>query len=442
MSPHTSSGQDRASYEPKTAKIGGAIAPPAPKDLSDTGVSPADLVDLTLRTIYSVRDFTIEWLANTMCLPLGLVNELVEQLRKEKAVEAIGQSGTLSYRMAVTDQGRRRAVEATKATGYIGPAPVPLEAYTEMLELQLAQMPEVSPDRVVQAIEDLVLPGHVVEVVGLARSSGRSLFLYGPPGNGKTTVGHLVHNAVEGNLWIPYCIGVGSAIIQFYDPQCHHPVDIGPSSEEARQLDRRWVCVRRPFIVVGGELTIEALDLAYQPVLRYYEAPLHLKANGGTFLIDDFGNQRAEPHELLSRWVFPLESKLDYLTLQTGQKFPVPFRQMLILSTNFDPDKVMDAAFLRRMGYRLYLGYASPEQYAQIFRRYAEKLNVAVPEGLIERVLNRYQTENRPLRSCEPRDLIERARDICKYRGQQLLLNDEILRTAWRGYFGGDDSAD
>jgi predicted ATPase with chaperone activity len=329
-----------------------------------------------------------------------------------------------------------------KSTGYIGPAPVSLEAYTEMLHLQLAQLPKASPAQVAEAIEELVLPEHVVEIAGLARSSGRSLFLYGPPGNGKTSLGHLVHDAVEGDLWIPHSIGIGSSIIKFYDPQCHELSDTDLKSDQARRIDRRWVCVRRPFVVVGGELTIEALDLMYQPSLRYYEAPLHMKANGGTFLIDDFGCQRAQPQELLNRWVLPLERHVDFLTLGTGQKVPIPFRQMLILSTNLDPDKVMDAAFLRRMGYRLHLGYASPEQYTQIFKRYAGKHNVAVPGGLIELLLERYQTENRPLRSCEPRDLIERARDICGYRNQPFQLNEEILHTAWQGYFGTGESTE
>lgn len=431
-----------AYYDSKTIEFGGSLAPRAPKDLNDTGFSLPALLDLTLRIIYSVRDFTIEWLAKEMCLPTRLVSELIEQLRVDKAVEVLGQSGTVSYRMTVTDHGRNRAADAMKVSGYIGPAPVTLEAYTEMLDLQLARLPKVTPERTAEAIEELVLPASAVEIVGLARSSGRSLFLWGPAGNGKTSLGHLVHNAVEGNLWIPYSIGVGGSIIKFYDPQCHEIADTDPKLDSVRQIDARWVRVKRPFIVVGGELTIEALDLSYQSVLRYYEAPLHVKANGGTFLIDDFGCQRAKPQELLNRWVLPLERELDFLTLETGQKFPVPFRQMLILSTNLDPEKVMDAAFLRRMGYRLYLGYASREQYLQIFRRYAENLNVAVPDGLIDRLLERYQSENRPLRSCEPRDLIERARDICAYRSQPLQLNDEILETAWHGYFGRGEATE
>jgi predicted ATPase with chaperone activity len=360
----------------------------------------------------------------------------VDRIKVDKAVEVIGQSGTLSFKMRVTDHGRHRASEALKASGYLGPAPVSIEAYTKVLERQLGHLPPVSRERVAEVVDDLVLPPHVVEIAGLARSSGRSLFLWGPPGNGKTSVGHLIHSAVEGHLWIPYCISVGGAIIKFYDPQCHELADDEPPADQRGPFDRRWVLIQRPFVVVGGELTVEALDLALHPILRYYEAPLHLKANGGTFLIDDFGCQRSEPQELLNRWVLPLERHIDYLTLRTGRQVPVPFKQMLILSTNLDPEKVMDAAFLRRMGYRLYLGYVSREQYETIFKRYAAKRGLEVSVGLLENLFEWYRNEERPLRGCEPRDLIERARDICAYRGLSPQLNDEIIETAWRGYFG------
>jgi MoxR-like ATPase len=419
-----------------TTEVSNPALPTEPGDLRDTEIATADLEDLALKIMYSVRDFTVEWLAKQICLPLRLVMELIERMKVDKVVEVIGQSGTLSFRMRVTDHGRHRATEALKVSGYVGPAPVSIEAYTAMLERQLNYMPKVRPERVAEIVEELVLPPHVVEIAGLARASGRSLFLWGPPGNGKTSVGYLIHDAVEGSLWVPHCISVGGSIIKFYDPQCHQLAEGELSPEQEKQLDRRWVLIRRPFVVVGGELTVEALDLAYHPVLRYYEAPLHLKANGGTFLIDDFGCQRSEPQELLNRWVFPLERHIDYLTLKTGLQVPVPFKQMLILSTNRDPEKVMDAAFLRRMGYRLYLGYVSTEQYEKIFRRYAAKRNLEVPNGLLVNLFERYRGEERPLRGCEPRDLIERARDICAYRNHPPQLNEEIIDTAWRGYFG------
>jgi SpoVK/Ycf46/Vps4 family AAA+-type ATPase len=291
----------------------------------------------------------------------------------------------------------------------------------------------VTHEDVAASLKDLVLPAQAEQLAGLAASSRRSLFLYGPPGNGKTSLGRALHEALQGDLWIPHCIGIESNVIRVLDPQCHRPVD---EPADPWRLDRRWVRVRRPHIVVGGEMTLESFDLTYRPSQRYYEAPLQVKANGGTFLIDDFGRQRVDPHELLNRWIIPLEHQIDYLTLHTGQKIQVPFLLMLVIATNLDLGTVTDPAFLRRMGYRLFLGAPTPDLYARIFERYAARRGVAVAPGLVARLLDGYRTSGRELRSCEPRDLIERAADICQYLGRPLEVDDEVLELAWTGYFG------
>ena len=412
-------------------------APAAPSSLADTGIDPETLADLALRFAYTTPRFTTQAAADRLALPFPLVAALLEELRSDKLLEVLGESGPMDYRFAITQNGRERARRLLEISGYVGPAPVSLEAYIESLEWQLEHFPIVSPEHAVEALEELVLSDDVVQIAGLAVSSGRSLFLYGPPGNGKTSIGHLLHTAMRGHLWIPHCIGIGSDIIRLLDPQCHEPLPLhNLTRKEARLIDNRWVRVKRPFVVVGGELTIDALDLGYTPALRYYEAPLHLKANGGTFLLDDFGYQQVEPRRLLSRWIFPLEHQMDHLTLRTGQELQVPFRQMLIVSTNLDPSKVMDPAFLRRMGYRLYLGNPTPEQYTQIFTRYAARCGCDVPAGLIDRILERYKVENRALNSCEPRDLIERVRDIARHQGQSLQLTEGAIELAWKSYFG------
>ena len=421
----------------RTTRVGQTLAPAVPSGLEDTGIDPEILANLALRFAYTVPVFTTQAAADRLALPLSLVTALLEALRSDRLLEAVGESGLLGYRFVITPYGRERARRLLEISGYVGPTPVSLEAYVESLEWQFEHLPIISPEQVAESLEDLVLSEAVVEIVGLAASSGRSLFLYGPPGNGKTSIGHLLHTAIQGHVWIPYCIGIENEIIRIFDPQCHEPAPpTNLTSEEARMIDRRWVRVKRPFVVVGGELTLDALELAYAPGLRYYEAPLHLKANGGTFLLDDFGYQQVEPRKLLSRWVFPLEHQVDHLTLRTGQKLEVPFRQMLIVSTNMNPSKVMDPAFLRRIGYRLYVGNPTPEQYAQIFTGYAARYDCDVPAGLIDHIIGRYNAENRALNSCEPRDLIERARDIARHRGESLQLTEDRIDLAWKSYFG------
>ncbi len=291
-------------------------------------------------------------------------------------------------------------------SAYVGPAPVSVQSYTQLLNWQFERLPVVKSQDVAAALSSFVLPPQTVEVVGLAAMSRRSLFLHGPAGNGKTSVGHQIHDAVKGELWIPWCIGIGENVIRVFDPQAHETVE--DVSGGAVAYDRRWVRIHRPFIVVGGELTIEALDLMYVPSIGFYEAPMHFKANGGTFLLDDFGCQRVEPEKLLNRWVVPLEKHIDYLTLRTGQQIEVPFRQMLVVSTNLDPDQVMTPAFLRRIGYRVHVTDPSPDDYAKIFRSFAAEHDVTCTPDVIEYLLDRYKEEKRALRGCEPRDLILR----------------------------------
>jgi hypothetical protein len=244
----------------------------------------------------------------------------------------------------------------------------------------------------------------------------------------------MLHGALRGDLWVPHCIGIEESVIRVFDVQLHQVVEA--DVDQPWTIDQRWVRIRRPLIVGGSEMTLESFDLNYSRALRFYEAPLHLKANGGTFLIDDYGRQRIDPTELLNRWIIPLEHRVDYLTLQTGQKIQMPLLQMLIIATNLELGAVTDPAFLRRMGYRLHLGAPTPAQYAQIFDRYATQHGIPVAPGLVARLLERYQSEKRELRSCEPRDLVERARDICRFTDRPLELNDDVIALAWAGYFG------
>jgi len=285
---------------------------------------------------------------------------------------------------------------------------------------------------VANALSSLVLPPQVVEVASLAAASGRSLFLFGPPGNGKTSLGRLLHKVMQGELWIPNAISVESNIIRIYDPQCHTLLPDIPGASS--RVDQRWLRIRRPMLLAGGEMTIDELDLAYSPSLRFYEAPPHVKANGGLFFLDDFGRQRIDPTDLLNRWIIPLEHQVDYLTLMTGQKIRIPFKLLLVVATNLSASA--DPAFLRRIGYRLHLDKPDEQRFAEIFHKYASSVGIPVDPQLVATIIDRYRNEGRELRASEPRDLIERCRDICNLRNEPPKVSQELLDLAWSGYFG------
>ncbi len=395
--------------------------------------------NLALKVACSVPQFTTEWAARRLHLPPSVVGEVLQELRAGNMLETLGASGPFGFRYAVSERGREHAARLMEISGYVGPAPVSLDDYTATVEWQLTHIPQVQPEHVAGSLSQLILSQEEALTVGLAASSGRSLFVYGPPGNGKSSIGRFIHTALRGNLWVPHCICVDDDIIRIYDSHVHQAVEESDSTSPG--IDRRWVRIQRPLLVAGGEMTLDSLDLIYSPAPRYYEAPLQLKANGGTFLLDDYGRQRVDPHELLNRLIIPLENRIDYLTLHTGRKIQIPFLVMLIVATNLDPETVTDPAFLRRMGYRLRMDRPSPEQYRRIFERYADKLELPVQEGLVDRLLSRYHREERELRCCEPRDLIERARDICRFTGRSQTLDDSVMELAWTGYLGHSRTA-
>ncbi len=425
---------ERFPHLPAIVEKDGVAAPAAPTKLEETGIDMEVLRDLALKLAYTVPNLKTNWAAEQLCLPLQLTEEIYWALKQDRLVEILGQQGHFNYTYAATGRGREHAAQLFEICAYVGPAPVSLHAYSDMLEWQHARWPRITFERVQRVLGNLVLPEDAVQVAALAASAGRSLFLFGPAGNGKTSVGRMLHKSLEGDLWIPHCISVGSTVIRLFDRECHRQIPDDLSS--LGRIDRRWLRVERPLIVAGGEMTIEELDLVYSPALRFYESPPHVKANGGLFLIDDLGRQRVDPHQLLNRWIIPLEHGFDHLALNTGQKIQIPFRLLLAVATNLTVSDVADPAFLRRMGYRLHLDRPDEAAYAKIFHRYAAHVGLEAPGELVDEIVQRYRAEGRDLRSSEPRDLIERARDICALHQRPFELNREIMEIAWRGYFG------
>jgi hypothetical protein len=419
---------------PPLGRLGDLFCPRAPQTIAETRLEDRDLTDLALKAAFTINRVTEDWLCERLLVAPAVAAAVARQLSTEGLIEETMMSSSVTRIYRLTEAGHKQAARAMEVCGYVGPAPVNLEAYAAMLRWEFARTPEVKPEHVTAALADLVLTPQAVELAGLAVSSGRSLFVYGPSGNGKSSLGRNLHGALRGDFWIPYSISVRNNVIRLFDEQVHRRVPF--EGDQSAALDRRWVRVRRPMVVVGGELTLDYLDLVYSQSLRYYEAPPHLKANGGVFLVDDFGRERVSPQQLLNRFITPMEHRFDFFTLVTGQKIQVPLRQVLIIATNLGLETVTDPAFLRRMGYRLCLDAPTPERYAKIFTAYAKRHGAAVAPELLDGLLQRYRAENRDLRACEPRDLIERARDICRFRGRPLELSAQILDLAWTGYFG------
>ena len=425
---------DRTLTERMT-ETNGIWYPERPTTLNQLGVEDDFVRGLALKLASTVSELSTEWAARELCLPIQLVEELFWHLKKHQMVEVLGQIAPFNYRYALTSRGKEQADRLFQICGYVGPVPVALNDYVAMLHWDEARRTRSTRDEVVAALDTLTLDKDVVEVAALAAASNRSLFLFGPPGNGKTSLGRLIHRVQSGSLWIPHALAVGTSVIQLFDPQCH---DLAPV-DGITGHDRRWHHIERPFVVAGGEMTIGDLDLIYSPTLRSYEAPPHVKANGGTFLIDDFGRQRVKPEELLNRWIIPLEHRTDYATLHTGQKISLPFCQMLIVATNLRVSEVADPAFLRRMGYRVRIDAPCETRFRQIFERYASDVGLEFEPALLDHLLERYRSESRELRGSEPRELIERCRDVCSLTDKQFSIDQETLDMAWLAFFGETD---
>jgi predicted ATPase with chaperone activity len=317
---------------------------------------------------------------------------------------------------------------------YTGPVPVKLEEYWRQVEQQSIRSAEVTPQHLERSFSDLVVSPEILDQLGVAAASGNPLFLYGPPGNGKSLTSHRLGRIWDDAVLVPYAIYTAGQVIQVFDEMVHFSPKEEVSTVERE--DRRWVRCQRPMVVVGGELTLDMLDLAYKPTLRYYEAPLQLKANNGIFIVDDFGRQRLSPQEMLNRWIIPLEKRQDFLHLRTGQKIAIPFDQFIIFATNLEPRTLVDDAFLRRLRSKVKVDYVSRDQFVEIFRRCCSQYGLEYDRDVIEHLLTTYYDNSQhPLTACHPRDLLEKILDYSRYFQVPPRLTQENLDRACRSYF-------
>ena len=414
------------------------LGPPTPEDLEETGVSDALLHDLALKYVATLADATSALVAEKVHLPCVLIEEILFSLYREKLIEMRLQSALGVTRYAMLDTGWERLLVLETHNGYRGPAPVSLADYTYMIRLQAAPSKPASMEAIRSIFSDLVLPDSLLQTLGCVINSRSSLFLTGPSGSGKTAVCERMCAALSGSIWIPHAIEVDGQIIRIYDTNYHHAVQ---KDRAKLEHDRRWVEIERPLIMVGGELKPDNASLTWSESAKYYDAPFQIKANGGTLVIDDFGRQSASPRDLLNRWIQPLERRVDFLTLSNGKKIEVPFEQLVIFSTNLE-ESILDEAFLRRVGYRARVEMPTSSAYIEIFKRAASARGIKLGEGSLDHVLGKYGEEGRPMKSCEPRDLLNRVNELCLFEGRPLRLTPELIDLAWRNYFGVTHSFD
>ncbi|PWT93966.1 MAG: AAA family ATPase [Blastocatellia bacterium] len=409
------------------------LGPPMLEELGDTGVHEAFLRDLALKHVAMLPDPSTTSVADKLQLPRVLTEELLYYLYREKLIEMRLQSAVGSTRYAMLDHGWERVSRLQSQNGYLGPAPVSLSDYALMMKLQAVPSKAASMTTVRSAFKDLVLPDSLLQTLGCVINSRSSLFLTGLPGTGKTAVSERMNAALHGTIWIPYAVEIDGQIIRIFDAHCHVPV---PERDSVIEYDRRWIEIERPLIMVGGELTLESTDLAWSEAARFYEAPFQVKSNGGTLVIDDFGRQRVEPQDLLNRWILPLERRVDFLTFHNGKKIEVPFEQLVVFSTNLDEKDLVDEAFLRRMGYRARIEPPTAQAFIEIFKRTAGVRSIAVDDSCLTHILNKYRAQNRVMKGCEPRDLLNKVNDICLFEGIPPKLTVELIDLAWGNYFG------
>ena len=409
--------------------------PKAPKIIEETGLPENFLVDLVLKHALLEKHFTVPILSKTVKLNQAIIAHCVDILRNDKRIEIRSTNRSISLINAeyrVTEAGINRAAHLMEENRYVGPAPVRLEHYRKSVELQTVRQLALDEEGVKQAFQDIVISDTKLQTIGAAVNSGRPIFIYGPSGNGKSTIARAIGDAIPGDIFIPYAILAGGQIIVVYDEINHRAA---PSGEAYSGHDKRWLRVKRPVVFAGGELTLKSLDLEFNPATQYYEAPLQVKANNGVFVVDDLGRQLIDPQILLNRWIVPLERRADFLTLSTGLKFEIPFDQLVVFATNISPKELADEAFLRRLRYKILVDSPSLDEYRTIFTAICRYHGIPFDKEAFSRLISNYKNNDLKLVGCHPRDLIDHIIDEAHFLKKSPQLTPEAIDKAWRNYF-------
>ena len=419
-------------------------APQAPTSLADTGIDPVFLLEIAMKGMYSENLETASQISEAMKISTSAVNQLLNEAKERKLVESLAAASTggsiSEMRLVLTRAGREWAVDAMQRGQYFGPAPVSLADYQQRIQMQKITNEHVTRQDLDTAFEGLVMTDRFISRLGPAINSGNAILIYGPAGNGKTTVAEIVGKIFQNVIYVPYCVDIDGEIMKVFDPTVHIQVENVPDQPGVTNLrrsriDPRWVACYRPMVITGGELTVEMLELKFNHVAKFYEAPLHIKALNGTFLIDDFGRQRAKPEDILNRWIVPLNSRVDYLTTHSGKSITIPFDEIVIFSTNMHPDDLMDPAFQRRIGYKLETVEPAEDAFIKVFVAIAKKHGLALTQEIYKLVVDSIRANAAPLAYFQPKFIVEQVLASCKFEGQTPQFTPENVTDALANLF-------
>ncbi|MBB5515941.1 hypothetical protein FHS89_001961 [Rubricella aquisinus] len=420
-------------------------APKAPTTVAETGIAPTLLRDLLLKAIFRLNLTSVSDMSKACAVTPPVIEDLVQMCRDGRLIETLGMKGEAGseLRYQLTDTGRARALDALAQSEYAGAFPVSLDAFTAQSSAQSLRNSTITRDALEKASAHLILPKGLLENLGPAVNSGRSILLYGPPGNGKSVLSSAIRDALTDHVYIPRVLEVGGQMIAVFDPSVHRPITDPVSEHGLRRsdtFDQRYVKCRRPTVITGGELTIDMLDLGFNPMSRTYQAPLQLKATGGIFIVDDLGRQREAPQALMNRWIVPIEEQFDLLSLQSGQKFRVPFDTLVIFSTNFAPKKLFDGAALRRIYYKIRIDGPSRDDFIKIFLLVARQYKMKPDETTLAHLIRKlYPSVGAPFASFHAPFLIDQMASICAYEGIAPQMSVPLIERAWANLFVADE---